>query len=61
MATETHADRQELDDWAIYGPKDPEISRLVARLVLDHGLRVRDVEALILVILQEKIAAEEAR
>lgn len=61
MATETHPDRQELDDWAIYGPKDPEISRAVARLVLNHGLSVRDVEALILLTLQEKIAAEVAR
>lgn len=56
-----HPDSHELNDWAIYGPKDPEIAWLVDRLAMDHGLRVREIEELILQALKDRIAQEEAR
>ncbi len=56
-----HPDSHELNDWAIYGPKSPEIACLVDRLALDHGMRVREIEGLILQVLKDRIALEEAR
>ena len=51
----------ELDDWPIYGPKDQQISTLVARLALNHRMRVKDIEALIIAALEERLAQEEAK
>lgn len=61
MTARHHPDSHELDDWGLYGPKDPEISRLVSRLALDHGMRVHDIEDLILQALKDRLASEEAR
>lgn len=61
MAPRHHPDCHELDDWGLYGPKNPEICRHVDRLALDHGLRVRDIEDLILQALKDRLAQEEAR
>lgn len=61
VAVAHHPDSHELDDWATYGPKNAEISRLVSRLALDHGLRVREIEDLILQALKDRLALEEAR
>ncbi len=61
MTTKHHPDSHELNDWAIYGPKDPEIARLVDRLALDHGMRVREIEDLILQALNDRIALEKTR
>lgn len=61
MAPRHHPDSHELNDWAVYGPKNPEIAWLVDRLALDHGLRVREIENLILQALKDRITLEEAR
>lgn len=61
MKTSHHPDSQELRDWALYGPKNPEIAWLVDRLALDHGLRVGEIEELILRALKDRLDQEEAR
>ncbi len=61
MTTPQHPDSHELRDWALYGPKNPEIAWLVDRLALDHGLRVREIEELILQALKDRIAQERER
>ena len=40
-----HPDRQAIDDWALYGPKNPRIAELVRELALRHDLRVADIES----------------
>lgn len=42
-----HPDVQELQDWPLYGPRDPEIAMLIERLALEHHMRVSDIERLI--------------
>lgn len=42
-----HPDAQELRDWPLYGPRDPEIARLVERLALEQNMRISDIERLI--------------
>ena len=59
MPTQLHPDGHELDDWAIYGPKNPEIAWLVEKLARSYDLRVRDIEDLIIQTLQDRLAAEE--
>ena len=61
MKPRTHPDSHELDDWPMYGPKDPEIANLVDRLAYDHGLRVYAIEQVILRALRDRVRAEEAR
>lgn len=61
MTARHHPDSHELDDWGVYGPKDPEIGWHVNRLALDHGLRVREIEDLILQALKDRLALEETR
>ncbi len=61
MTPRHHPDSHELDDRGLYGPKDPEISRIVSRLALDYGLRVHEIEDLILQALKEGLAQEETR
>lgn len=60
MAAPHHPDRHELNDWALYGPKNPAISQLVDRLAFDHGLRLREIEEFILQALKNRLAEEEA-
>lgn len=61
MHHDHHPDSHELDDWPIYGPKDPQISKLVERLALRHRMRVKDIEALIVTALEEQLAKEEVK
>lgn len=56
-----HPDSQDLDDWALYGPKNLEISQLVDQLGFAHGLRVKEIEDFILQALKNRLAEEEAR
>jgi len=56
-----HPDSHELHDWPMYGPKDPEIANLVDQLAFEHGLRVRQIEEVILRALRARLSAEEAR
>ncbi len=53
-------ERQALDDWFIYGPKDPEIALLVQRLVAEHGLRTAEIESYIEAGLREWLQALDA-
>jgi len=57
METQNHPDSHELRDWPLYGPKDPEIANLVDRLAYDHGLRVREIESIILRALRERLVS----
>lgn len=61
MHHDHHPDSHELDDWPIYGPKDPQISTLVARLALRYRMRIKDIEALIINALEERLAQEEVK
>ncbi len=51
-----HPDVQELRDWPLYGPRDPEIARLVERLALEQNRRVSDIEQLIVDALSVALA-----
>lgn len=51
----THPDQHELHDWPMYGPKNPEIASMVEGLAYDHGMRVRDIEEVILLALQGRL------
>lgn len=55
MVKPTHPDQHELHDWPMYGPKNPEIAKIVERLAYDHGMRVRDIEEVILLALQDRL------
>lgn len=61
MQDDPSTDSHELDDWAIYGPKNPQIPTLVTRLAVRHHMRVKDIEALIVVALREQLAREESK
>ena len=61
MKPRMHPDSHELHDWPMYGPKNSEIANLVDSLAYDHGLRVREIEAVILQALQSRLADEELR
>ncbi|CAM3375578.1 hypothetical protein PANO111632_16620 [Paracoccus nototheniae] len=61
MTPRHHPDSYKLDDWGLYGPTNPEICRHVDRFALDDGLRVRQIEDLILQALKDRLALEEAR
>ncbi|KFI24173.1 hypothetical protein [Paenirhodobacter enshiensis] len=59
MVKPTHPDQHELHDWPMYGPKNPEIASMVERLAYDHGMRVRDIEEVILLALQGRLREAE--
>lgn len=61
MKAPTHPDKHELDDWPLHGPKDAEIPNLVDRLAYGHGLRVREIEDIILRALKTRLAKEKAK
>ncbi len=50
-----HPDSHELDDWPLYGPKDGRIADLVWDLAYDHGMRVLEIEAILLKALQSEL------
>jgi hypothetical protein len=43
-----HPDLQQINDWLLNGPKDAWIEQAVRELTLGHGMRLADVEGLIL-------------
>ncbi|WP_371154003.1 hypothetical protein [Jannaschia sp. 2305UL9-9] len=55
MKRRTHPDSHALDDWPLYGPKNPEIARLVDCLAHDHMLRVNEIEEIILTALKSRL------
>ncbi|MDM7457774.1 MAG: hypothetical protein P3W94_000125 [Paracoccus sp. (in: a-proteobacteria)] len=52
-----HPDSHELDDWLLYGPRDPSIARLVVQLAEQHQMRLADIEAIMLAALDRHLAA----
>lgn len=50
-----HQDSHALDDWFMYGSKDSRIEQLVRSLALTHGMRIFEIENLIVETLQAKI------
>lgn len=56
LPARTHPDSHLLNDWALYGPKDAQIEQLVSRLALDHGLRLAEIEGLIVATLERRLA-----
>lgn len=61
MEPKNHPDSHELHDLSMYGPKDPEIANLVDQLAYVHGLRVREIETIILRALNERLTSEKAK
>lgn len=56
LPVRTHPDSHLLDDWVLYGPRDARIEQLVSRLALDHGLRVVEIEGLMVSALEQRLA-----
>lgn len=56
LPVRTHPDSHLLNDWVLYGPRDARIEQLVSRLALDHGLRVAEIEDLIVAALERRLA-----
>ncbi|MBK4217967.1 hypothetical protein JJJ17_18725 [Paracoccus caeni] len=42
-----HPDASAIRDWALYGPRDSAITKLVERLAYERGMRLEDIELLI--------------
>lgn len=42
-----HPDSHDLDDWFLYGPKNPKIAELVSILAKEKGMRVSEIEAFV--------------
>lgn len=51
-----HLDSHELNDWPLYGPRDPNIALLVVQLAEQHQMRVADIEAIMLAALRAELA-----
>jgi hypothetical protein len=49
-----HPDNHEINDWFLFGPKNGHIEELVRELTLTHGLRLSEVEGLIVAALEER-------
>lgn len=56
LPVRTHPDSHLLNDWVLYGPRDARIEQLVSRLALDHGLRVAEIEGLMVSALEKRLA-----
>ena len=56
----SHPDRQAIDDWPIYGPKNPHIAELIRELALRHHLVVADIESQIEAGLREWLQIMDA-
>jgi hypothetical protein len=56
-----HPDSHLLDDWVLYGPRDARIEQLVSCLALDYGLRVAEIEGLIVEALEQRLLQLEQR
>jgi glycogen synthase len=55
-----HPDSHELDDWHLYGPRNPKIVEFVSRLAYEKGLRVSEIETVIEKALQQHLLVLEA-
>lgn len=57
MNRQYHPDSHELDDWPLYGPRNPEIARLVVQLAEQRQMRLSDIEGIMLAALNRRLAA----
>lgn len=46
-----HPDRRAIDDWTLNGPKNGRIEELIRELTLEHGLRLSEVENIVVDVL----------
>ena len=49
-------DLHELNDWHLFGPKNPEIAELVYYLAEEKGMRLADIERLMVEALKEQLS-----
>ncbi|MCF2872889.1 hypothetical protein L0664_17620 [Octadecabacter sp. G9-8] len=49
-----HPDRHAIDDWVLNGPKNARIEELVRELTLEQGLRLHDVENVLVEALEAR-------
>ena len=49
-----HPDCQQILSWFDYGPKNSEVSQMVYRLTVNHGLRLAHVEDMIIADLEKR-------
>ncbi|UZD91244.1 hypothetical protein [Cognatishimia activa] len=52
-----HPDQHAIDDWFLYGPQNQQIEPLVRQLAVEHGMRLAEVEDVIVAALQTKLRA----
>lgn len=52
-----HPDSHELDDWFLYGPKNPKIAQLVSLVAQEKGMRVAEIEAFLESALQSLLGS----
>ncbi|MCK8463015.1 hypothetical protein MUY35_04030 [Aliiroseovarius sp. S1339] len=55
----SHPDSHELNDWHLFGPKNSEIADLVYRLAYEKGMRLADIERLMVEALKERLFLHE--
>lgn len=54
-ARKEHPDQDKINDWFLNGPRDHAVEALVRELTIDHGLRLAEVEGLIIDALRQKL------
>ncbi len=54
-----HADSHELNDWHLFGPKNSEVADLVLRLAYEKGMRLADIEQLMVKALSERLFRDD--
>ncbi len=52
---EQHPDTAAIRDWALYGPRNPEIACLVERLATERQMRLDEIEQLIIASLTAEL------
>ena len=54
-----HPDAAAIRDWALYGPRDPKIALLVERLSSEHGMRLGEIEELMVGMLTAELSKRQ--
>ncbi|MDE9450430.1 hypothetical protein J3R80_08115 [Aliiroseovarius sp. Z3] len=54
-----HPDSHELNDWHLFGPKNSEVADLVLRLAYEKGMRLADIEQLMVKALSERLFRDD--
>lgn len=56
-----HPDRHAINDWVLNGPRNARIEELVRELTLEQGLRLHDVENVLVAALEARQNQERGR